>query len=136
MTRSRPDILRDTEVTDMINVMEKNKNTIPAMVEDPVRRKYKRILAVTFITTSILYILVELSFQVIYLKGIKLFTLVLLFYRSNLQLPQVSLLLPPTSWTQRRWRSPGMRLTLAPPSTSSCSSSRSSTLLFFSPLSL
>ena len=65
MTRSRPDILRDTEVTDMMNVMEKNKNTIPIMVEDPVRRKYKRILAVTFITTSILYILVDLSFQVI-----------------------------------------------------------------------
>ena len=64
MTRSRPDILRDTEVTDMMNVMEKNKNTIPAMVEDPVRRKYKRILAVTFISTSLLYILVILSFQV------------------------------------------------------------------------
>ena len=65
MTRSKPDILRDTEVTDMMNVMEKNKNTIPAMVEDPVRRKYKRILSLTFITTSILYILVDLSFQVI-----------------------------------------------------------------------
>ena len=64
MTRSRPDILRDTEVTDLINVVEKNKNTIPIMVEDPVRRKYKRILAVTFITTSTLYILVDLSFQV------------------------------------------------------------------------
>ena len=64
MTRSRPDILRDTEVTDMINVMEKNKNTIPAMVEDPVRRIYKRILAVTFLTTSSLYILVDLIFQV------------------------------------------------------------------------
>ena len=65
MTRSRPDILRDTEVTDMMNVMEKNKNTIPIMVEDPVRRKYKRLLAITFITTSTLYILVDLSFQVI-----------------------------------------------------------------------
>jgi hypothetical protein len=64
MTRSKPDILRDTEITDMINVMEKNKKTIPAMVEDPVRRTYKRILAVTFITTSTLYILVDLSFQV------------------------------------------------------------------------
>jgi hypothetical protein len=41
----------------MMNVMEKNKNTIPIMVEDPVKRKYKRILAVTFITTFILYIL-------------------------------------------------------------------------------
>jgi len=64
MTRSRPDILRDTEVTDMINVMEKNKDTIPAMVEDPVRRIYKRILAVTFLATSLLYILVDLSFQI------------------------------------------------------------------------
>ena len=64
MTRSKPDILRDTEITDMINVMEKTKNTIPAMVEDPVRRTYKRILAVTFITTSTLYILVDLSYQV------------------------------------------------------------------------
>ena len=64
MTRSKPDILRDTEITDMINVMEKNKKTIPAMVEDPVRRTYKRMLAVTFITTSTLYILVDLSFQV------------------------------------------------------------------------
>jgi hypothetical protein len=64
MTRSKPDILRDTETTDMINVLEKNKNTIPAMVEDPVRRTYKKILAVTFITTSTLYILVDLSFQV------------------------------------------------------------------------
>ena len=71
MTRSRPDILRDTEVTDMINVMQKNKNTIPVIVEDPVRRKYKRILAVTFITTSILYILVDLSFQVIK-EGVRL----------------------------------------------------------------
>ena len=67
MTRSRPDILRDTEVTDMINVMEKNKHTIPAMVEDPVRRIYKRILAFTFIITSSLYILVDLIFQVMIL---------------------------------------------------------------------
>jgi len=64
MTRSRPDILRDTEVTDMINVMEKNKKTIPVMVEDPVRRVYKRILAFTFIITSSLYILVDLVFQI------------------------------------------------------------------------
>ena len=64
MTRSRPDILRDTEVTDMMNGVEKTKNTIPAMVEDPVRRTYKRILAITFIIISSLYILVELCFQV------------------------------------------------------------------------
>jgi hypothetical protein len=64
MTRSRPDILRDTEVTDMINGMEKTKNSIPAMVEDPVRRRYKTILAVTFIITSVLYIIVDLSFQI------------------------------------------------------------------------
>ena len=64
MTRSKPDILRDTEITDMINVMEKSKSTIPAMVEDPVRRTYKRILAITFIFTSTLYILVDISFQV------------------------------------------------------------------------
>jgi len=64
MTRSRPDILRDTEVTDMMNGMEKTKNTIPAMVEDPVRRTYKRILAVTFISISALYIIVDLSFQI------------------------------------------------------------------------
>ena len=64
MTRSRPDILRDTEVMDMMNGMEKTKNTIPAMVEDPVRRAYKRILAVSFIIISSLYIIVDLSFQV------------------------------------------------------------------------
>jgi len=64
MTRSRPDILRDTEVTDMMNGMEKTKNTIPAMVEDPVRRTYKRILAVSFIIISSLYIIVDLSFQI------------------------------------------------------------------------
>jgi len=64
MTRSRPDILRDTETTDMITGMEKMKETIPAMVEDPVRRTYKRILAATFITTCVLYIIVDLSFQI------------------------------------------------------------------------
>ena len=80
MTRSRPDILRDTEVTDMMNRMEKTKNTIPAMVEDPVRRTYKRILAVSFISISALYIIVDLSFQVtnrIY-KDYNLFTFLLI----------------------------------------------------------
>ena len=72
MARSRPDILRDTETTDMINVLEKNghhqsnghKHSIPAMVEDPVRRTYKRLLAITFIFTSSLHVLVDLIFQV------------------------------------------------------------------------
>ena len=65
MTRSRPDILRDTETTDMMNGLENSKNHIPALVEDPVRRTYKRILAMSFIITSALYIVVDLSFQVI-----------------------------------------------------------------------
>ena len=65
--------------------------TIPAMVEDPVRlvelralsltqpdcdvmfemftrRIYKRILALTFISTCSLYVLIDLSFQVIFLN--------------------------------------------------------------------
>ena len=56
----------------MINVLEKNghhqsnghKHSIPAMVEDPVRRTYKRLLAITFIFTSSLHVLVDLIFQV------------------------------------------------------------------------
>ena len=38
--------------------------SIPALVEDPVRRCYKRILAVTFIATCCLYVVIDLSFQV------------------------------------------------------------------------
>jgi len=38
--------------------------SIPAMVEDPVRRIYKRILALTFISTCSLYVLIDLSFQI------------------------------------------------------------------------
>ena len=38
--------------------------SIPALVEDPVRRCYKRILAVTFIATCCLYVIIDLSFQV------------------------------------------------------------------------
>ena len=38
--------------------------SIPALVEDPVRRCYKRILAVTFISTCCLYVIIDLSFQV------------------------------------------------------------------------
>ena len=68
MARSRPDILRDTETTDMMNVLEKSvmkqNTTIPALVEDPVRRTYKRLLAVTFISTCSLYILLDLMFQI------------------------------------------------------------------------
>ena len=73
MARSRPDILRDTETTDMINVMEKSNGSggkshtngsIPAMVEDPVRRVYKKLLAVSFIFTCSLHILLDLIFQV------------------------------------------------------------------------
>ena len=68
MTRSRPDILRDTEVTDMITGIKKeNKDSgIPAMLEDPVRRTYKKLLAFSFLATSALYIIVDLSFQVMY----------------------------------------------------------------------
>ena len=68
--RSRPDILRDTEASEMLhNVLEKTKlqtqvPSIPALVEDPVRRIYKRILAVSFIFTCCLYVLIDLSFQV------------------------------------------------------------------------
>ena len=70
MARSRPDILRDTETTDMISVMEKSDgkhntaSTIPALVEDPVRRVYKRLLAITFLATCSFYILLDLIFQV------------------------------------------------------------------------
>ena len=70
MARSRPDILRDTETTDMISVMEKSNgkhsqvSTIPALVEDPVRRVYKKLLALTFIPTCTFYILLDLIFQV------------------------------------------------------------------------
>ena len=66
MTRSRPDILRDTEVTDMITGQaKKDKNSIPALLEDPVRRTYKKFLAISFLVTSFVYILVDLSFQVL-----------------------------------------------------------------------
>lgn len=70
MVRSRPDILRDTETTDMINVMEKSQpngkqaQNIPALVEDPVRRIYKKFLAISFIFTCSLHILLDLIFQV------------------------------------------------------------------------
>ena len=67
--RSRPDILRDAEASEIFQTsIEKTKAarpTIPAMVEDPVRRIYKRILALTFLSTCTLYVLIDLSFQVI-----------------------------------------------------------------------
>ena len=71
--RSRPDILRDTESASKMlhNVsLEKVKlgaavsPGIPALVEDPVRRVYKRILAISSISTCCLYVLIDLSFQV------------------------------------------------------------------------
>lgn len=75
MARSRPDILRDTETTDMISVLEKNGHSnghgkhhgnggIPALVEDPVRRTYKKLLAITFIFTCSMHVLLDLIFQV------------------------------------------------------------------------
>mgnify|MGYP001360684031 CR=1 FL=1 len=68
--RSRPDILRDTESSSMLHSLEKAKlghspaPGIPALVEDPVRRVYKRILATSSICTCCLYVLIDLSFQV------------------------------------------------------------------------
>ena len=35
---------------------EKTKKTLPVLLEDPVRRRYKAILTVTFIITSGLYL--------------------------------------------------------------------------------
>ena len=43
---------------------EKTKKTLPVLLEDPVRRRYKAILTVTFIATSGLYIVVDVIFQV------------------------------------------------------------------------
>ena len=66
MARSRPDILRDTDTTNMNSVTEKSNgkdsqaSTLPALVEDPVRRVYKKLLAVTFIPTCSFYILLDL----------------------------------------------------------------------------
>ena len=69
----RPDILRDTEggggvdqtMLQQQNVQEKSgRKGIPALLEDPVRRRYKTILALSFLTTSTLYILVDIIFQV------------------------------------------------------------------------
>ena len=65
MARSRPDILRDTDTTDMISFTEKSNgndsqvSTLPALVE--VRRVYKKLLAVTFILTCSFYILLPRS---------------------------------------------------------------------------
>lgn len=72
LLRSRPDILRDTEsASKMLPSLEKVKlgpvcpgPGIPALVEDPVRRIYKRILATSSIATCCLYVLIDLSFQV------------------------------------------------------------------------
>ena len=72
-SRSRPDILRDTESRlgeSMLppasppSTAEKTKKSLPLLLEDPVRRRYKAILTVTFIATSGLYIVVDVIFQV------------------------------------------------------------------------
>ena len=72
-SRSRPDILRDTESRlgeSMLppasppSTAEKTKKSLPVLLEDPVRRRYKAILTVTFIITSGLYIVVDVIFQV------------------------------------------------------------------------
>ena len=44
---------------------EKTKKSLPVLLEDPVRRRYKAILTVTFIATSGLYIVVDVIFQVL-----------------------------------------------------------------------
>ena len=70
MARSRPDILRDTEANleqrMLENSLEKPKTpkTLPLLLEDPVRRRYKAVLTVTFLLTSGLYILVDVIFQI------------------------------------------------------------------------
>ena len=65
--------MRDTEAASemLTSVFEKAKPTkqtpltsIPAMVEDPVRRVYKKILAISFILTCCIYVIIDLSFQV------------------------------------------------------------------------
>ena len=62
--------MRDTESSSMLHSLEKAKlghspaPGIPALVEDPVRRVYKRILATSSICTCCLYVLIDLSFQV------------------------------------------------------------------------
>jgi len=73
MARSRPDILRDTESrlgermlppASPPSTVEKTKKSLPLLLEDPVRRRYKAVLTVTFIITSGLYIIVDVIFQI------------------------------------------------------------------------
>lgn len=69
MARSRPDILRDTEARQDQSMLQtetpqKCKKTLPAMLEDPVRRRYKALLTVSFLFTSGLYIIVDIIFQI------------------------------------------------------------------------
>ena len=47
-----------------LSTAEKTKKSLPLLLEDPVRRRYKAILTVTFIITSGLYIVVDVIFQV------------------------------------------------------------------------
>lgn len=72
MARSRPDILRDTEERQEQGMLqpvqpqysEKTKKTLPTLLEDPVRRRYKAMLSVSFLLTSGLYIIVDIVFQI------------------------------------------------------------------------
>jgi len=54
MSRCRPDLLRDTD----------QKTSIPALLEDPVRRRYKLLLATSFIISCSMYLLVESIFHI------------------------------------------------------------------------
>lgn len=72
MTRSArqaPDLLRDTETCGASLVQHHTKprpasHGLPALLEDPVRRTYKRLLAISFLATATTYLLVDLSYQV------------------------------------------------------------------------
>jgi len=52
--RCRPDLLRDTE----------HKSPVPALIEDPVRRRYKLVLAISFIISTSLYLIVDCIFHI------------------------------------------------------------------------
>ena len=78
-TAVAPDLLRDTESCAAASLVQHHTRQVkprqavtsssglPALVEDPVRRTYKRLLAISFLTTATTYFLVDLSYQVIHL---------------------------------------------------------------------
>ena len=74
---SKPDLLQDME--DQVDQLLAQKQSqsrqkqIKAFIEDPVRRRYKKILACTFIFNSLAYILVDIAFQVIFINVFPLF---------------------------------------------------------------